>query len=96
MEPMSSLSREYLYAWVEGATGTEAVKIAFTQPGVEPTEQDWRPAGWAGVTPAGADARILVGPGSDVVLAEGTYQMWVSVNAPPEGPVLPSGLVVIT
>lgn len=95
MEPMSSLSREYLYAFVEGATGTETVRIAFTEPGVAPTDEDWTPAGWAGAKSAGADARILVGPGGDVVLGEGTYQMWVSVNAPPEGPVLPSGLVFI-
>jgi len=94
---MSSLSREYLYAFVEGATGTEAVKIAFTEPGVEPTEEDWHAADWAGVKAAGADARILVGPGEgSVALADGAYQMWVRVDAPPEQPMLPSGLVFIT
>ncbi|TDD11857.1 hypothetical protein [Nonomuraea diastatica] len=93
---MSSLSRELLYAWIEGAVGTEQVEIAFTEPGVEPSEGDWHPAEWSGAKAAGADARILVGPDGGVVLTDGAYQMWVRVDAPPERPVLPSGLVFIT
>lgn len=95
MESISSLSRPYVYAWIEGAAGTEPVEIAFTVPGVEPAEDDWRTASWSGVTAKGADARILVGPGGDVALSEGTYQLWVRVTAPPERPMMPSGLVFI-
>lgn len=95
MEPISSLSRPYLYARIEGAAGTETVQVAFTEPGVEPAEEDWHPASWAAVSEKGADVRILVGPGGGVPLADGTHQMWVRVDAPPEQPLMPSGLVFI-
>ncbi|MEV0617578.1 hypothetical protein AB0I81_29950 [Nonomuraea sp. NPDC050404] len=97
MEPMSSLSREYLYVYVEGATGSEAVEMAFTAPGSKPIDADWRPAEWEPPSQDGADARILVGPGEDAVaLPEGTHLAWVRVTAVDEQPVLPSGLVPIT
>ncbi|MFC7582445.1 hypothetical protein ACFQYP_00545 [Nonomuraea antimicrobica] len=95
MDPISSLSRPYVYAWIDGAAGIEAVEIAFTVPGDEPSEEGWHTASWSGVTAKGADARILIGPGGDVTLPEGTYQMWVRVDAPPERPMMPSGLVFI-
>lgn len=96
MDPMSSLSREYLYAFVEGATGNEVVEMAFTNPGAKPIGTDWLPAEWDPPVPDGADAKILVGPGGTAVLAEGTYHAWVRVTAVDEQPVLPAGLVPIT
>ncbi|WP_146178180.1 hypothetical protein [Nonomuraea fuscirosea] len=94
---MSSLSREFLYVYVEGATGGEGVEVAFTVPGVKPVEDDWHPAEWEPPQADGADARILVGPGEGAVaLPEGTHQAWVRVTAVEEQPLLPAGLVPIT
>lgn len=97
MEPISSLSREWIVFFVWGASGTEQVEVAFTAPGAEPVTGDWHAAEWApgSVTARGADARILVGPGGAVVLPDGTYQAWVRVTAPVELPVLPAGLVTV-
>ncbi|WP_433235499.1 hypothetical protein ACQPYK_25445 [Streptosporangium sp. CA-135522] len=95
MEPISSLSRPYLYIQVDGAAGTEDVEIAFTNVGAEPAEGDWLPAGWSNATSEGARARILIGPGA-VALPDGTYMAWVRVNGAVERPVLPAGLVPIT
>ncbi|GGK90336.1 hypothetical protein Ppa06_58120 [Planomonospora parontospora subsp. parontospora] len=96
MEPISSLSREYVYVFVEGATGAEGVEIAFTTPNVEPTEAQWRPALWHSTGPRGAEARILIGPDTDSPLTDGTYQAWARITGPVERPVLPGGLVPIT
>lgn len=96
MEPMSSLSREYLYVYVEGATGNEVVEMAFTNPDAEPINDDWRMAEWEPPSTDGADAKILVGPGGTAVLSEGTYRAWVRVTAVDEQPVLSAGLVPIT
>ncbi|QFY09631.1 hypothetical protein GBF35_25910 [Nonomuraea phyllanthi] len=97
MEPMSSLSREFLYVYVEGATGNEAVEMAFTAPDAKPIDTDWRTAEWGPPQPDGADAKILVGPGDGAVpLPAGTHLAWVRVTAVDEQPVLSSGLVPIT
>ncbi|MFG1709226.1 hypothetical protein ACFLIM_39150 [Nonomuraea sp. M3C6] len=96
MEPMSSLSREFLYVFVEGATGGEVVEMAFTNPDAKPVDDDWRTAEWEPPSPEGADAKILVGPDGIAVLSEGTYRAWVRVTAVDERPVLSAGLVPIT
>ncbi|MFG2076966.1 hypothetical protein [Nonomuraea maritima] len=95
VDPMSSLSLEYLSFFVDNALGVEEVAVAFTNPGVEPTEDQWTPASWGAVGNGGAEARIQVGPGGAVTLPDGTYQGWVRVVRPDERPVLPSGLVPI-
>ncbi|MGW6499340.1 hypothetical protein [Nonomuraea angiospora] len=95
VDPMSSLSLEYLRFFVANVVGVETVEIAFTQPGVEPTEGQWNPASWGAVAQGGAEARVRVGPGGAVTLPDGTYQGWVRVTRPDERPVLPSGLVPI-
>ncbi|WP_440063801.1 hypothetical protein [Streptosporangium sp. OZ121] len=95
MDPISSLSRPYLYIPVTGASGSEAVEIAFVNVGAEPAEDDWLPAEWSGITAKGAVARILIGPGGVVALPDGTYMAWVRVNGAVERPVLRSGAVPI-
>ncbi len=97
MEPISSLSREFLFIPVQGATGGEAVEVAFVNPSAEPAEGDWHTAAWDSTTEDGATAKILVGPGEGAVtLADGTYRAWVRVTSAEERPVLSSGLVPIT
>lgn len=92
---ISSLSLEYVYTWVGGVTGAETVEVAFVQT-AEPDSGDWETADWANLSPAGADARILVGPGGAVTLTDGTWQMWVRVTSTPEMPVLHAGPVQVT
>ncbi|MFI6813261.1 hypothetical protein ACIBG7_12655 [Nonomuraea sp. NPDC050328] len=94
MQPISSMSREYLNIFVGNALGSEPVEIALTVPGVEPADDAWHPAIWGDVSDHGAVARLLIGPGA-VPLSDGTYQAWVRVTRPDERPVLPSGLVPI-
>jgi hypothetical protein len=89
-----SISKEYLSVPVSGTglAGTEPVEIAVVPAGTEePAEDDWLPAVWAS-----GQARILIGPGGDVELADGVYEVWVRVTASPEVPVLKSGLLRIT
>lgn len=96
MDPLriSSLSKEYLFFWVAGALGTEDVDVAFIQ-AAEPESGDWKTASWENVVPAGADAQILIGPGTTAALADGTYHAWVRVTALTEQPVRYSGPIVI-
>ncbi|MEQ4723781.1 hypothetical protein [Nonomuraea sp. B19D2] len=96
MEPISSLSRPYVYSVIKGASGSEVVEVAFTNLGAEPIETDWRTAEWANATAEGARVRILIGPGSSVVLPDGTYLMWVRVTGAVERPVIPCGSIPIT
>lgn len=97
MDPISSLSRVYVKSFIIGATGTEDVKVAFTQRGAEPVEADWHPAEWDPPTPRGCAARILIGPGEGAVpLPDGTHCMWVKVTAAVQIPVFLAGLVPIT
>jgi len=91
---ISSLSREYVLVFVRGARGVEPVHMAFVR-AEEPTEDDWVPAEWANVTPQGADAQVLIGPGGAIQLEDGTYQVWVRVTTALEVPVLHAGQIVI-
>jgi hypothetical protein len=97
VDPISSLSRERLHIWVEGATGIEEVEIAFTTQNAEPVPADWKPADWGAVASDGADATILVGPGGGgaVELADGTYTAWVRITTAQEEPILRAGLVPV-
>ncbi|MBB5081363.1 hypothetical protein [Nonomuraea endophytica] len=95
VDPISSLSLEYVRVFVKHARGTEPVEIAFTTPGVEPGPADWKTASWAETKNRGAIAHILVGPNGTVTLADGTYQVWVRTVRQDERPVLPSGLIPI-
>lgn len=93
MLSIPSISLEYIHIPVGGATVSNTVEIAVIDSGVEePAEADWKPADvWDGST-----AKLLVGPAGTIELADGTYQVWVRVTAPPEKPVVRSGLLEIT
>jgi hypothetical protein len=94
------ISREYVYVPVR-ATGDDAaqlttlpVEMAFMTGSAEPDTGDWETAEWddSASTPT---ARILVGP-TAVVLAEGTYRVWVRVTGAVEAPVRSAGRLKIT
>lgn len=72
----------------------DAVQLAFIAGTAKPTDADWRPGTW-GIDPGPTYlAQCLVGPNA-VVLAPGTYQVWVKVTDNPEQPVLMAGQLVI-
>lgn len=90
MLKIPSLSKEYLKVPVEGPgdLDTLTVEMAVVDEGQDPGSGDWETAEWIG-----ADAAVLIGPGSALVLAKGTYGVWVRITAAPEVPVLgPFGL----
>lgn len=92
MLTIPSVSREYIHVPVTGgslSTPVELAVIPSTQE--EPASGDWRTAVWDGTT-----AKLLIGPGGTLTLADGIYRVWVRVTATPEIPVLRSGLLEIT
>jgi hypothetical protein len=91
MAQVPSISREYLHVPVTGATDSMPVHIAIVARDTEPADDDWNAATWDG-----SDAKLLIGPGSDMVLTDGVYSVWVRVTASPEQPALKAGLLRIT
>lgn len=65
----------------------DLVEVAFKAPGVDPAGPDWHAASWETAS-AAYYARLLVGPAGGLVLAVGTYKMWIRVTDAPEVPVL--------
>lgn len=66
----------------------DTVEVAFKAPGVDPTGPDWHAASWE-TSGTNYYARLLVGPGAGgLVLAVGTYHMWVRITDNPETPVV--------
>lgn len=87
-----STSKEYLHVPVTGAEGSMPVEIAVVASTLEePASGDWKAAVWDGT-----DAKVLIGPGTSLVLANGLYRAWVRVTASPEMPVIRAGLLKIT
>lgn len=76
----------------------DAVHVAFTDPGTEPTA--WQAAAWEAGGPVDGFYRAYVlvggaGSGADVELADGIWQAWLRVTDNPERPVRPVGQVKI-
>lgn len=67
------------------------VKMAVVDDGEQPVTADWQTAEWIGTSIA-----ALIGPGTDIDLGPGTYDVWVKITASPEEPVLESGSIHIT
>lgn len=93
-------STEYVRAqithWAGTATDPTAfpVEFAFTRArDVNPTM--WYTGDWQ-VLLRKAYARILIGPGTDVVLTPGFYSVWIRINSFPEKPVRQVGAIEIT
>lgn len=94
MLEIPSISKEYLHVPVTGQGDVDSfpVEIAVIPNGQEePAGGDWHTAQWDGT-----DAKILIGPGTDVELDDGTYQVWVRLTATPEVPAIHSGPLRIT
>jgi hypothetical protein len=99
---ISRLSTEYVQVQVtftvSGAqvnpTG-DTVQMAFTHGGALPGVSDWHTASWetAGTVHY---AQCLVGPSGGVVLAPGTWNVWLKVTDSPEVPVRSPAQLQIT
>ena len=95
-------SKEYLPVQVsatkEGVsfnpTG-DSVQIAIPKTNVQPVSGDWKSASWDSYD-GEYFARILVGPGGDIVPLPGTYDIYVKVTDSPEVPALYAGKLIIT
>lgn len=101
---ISHLSTQYVLApiraWSQGQpynpTGL-TVQMAFVNGWSPPGS--WNDASWAWTTAVNGyyAAQCLVGPeNSGVVLAIGTYDVWVQVTGDPEVPVIVTGTLTIT
>jgi hypothetical protein len=89
-----SISKEYLSVPVAGTNldGTEPVELAVIPVSTEePADDDWHTAAWVS-----GEARVLIGPGTALDLANGTYRVWVRLTASPEIPVIRAGSLKIT
>ncbi|NUP15370.1 MAG: hypothetical protein HOZ81_04560 [Streptomyces sp.] len=74
-------STEYLHVPVTAPTGTNLtgvpVRIAIVAHRADPDDDEWHNADWVG-----SDARLLIGPGTDTVLAAGDYRVWINIDPP--------------
>lgn len=86
-------SKEFLHVPVTATSSLSGyqVEMAVIAYGADPVSADWKTAAWDGT-----DAKILVGPGSALELAEAIYGVWVRITTAEEKPVLYSGAVRIT
>jgi hypothetical protein len=86
-----SISREFLHVPVTGATDDMPVDIAVVARDAEPDNGDWHTATWDD-----GNAKILIGPDTDLPLTDGVYSVWVRVTSTPEIPAMRAGLLRIT
>jgi hypothetical protein len=89
-------STEYLHVPVTAPAGVDLagapVHIAVVAHRANPAADEWQTAAWAD----GA-ARILIGPGADLVLTAGDYKVWVRVDPPgAEDIVRRAGILTVT
>lgn len=72
-------STEYLHIPVTAPTGTDLVslpvQVAVVAHRANPTSDEWLTAAWSG-----SAAQLLIGPGTDTVLAEGDYHVWITID----------------
>ncbi|WP_354643873.1 hypothetical protein [Kitasatospora camelliae] len=89
---VNSQSTEYHevpVTWTRGDPTAHTVQMAVIPVGHEPDDTDWHTAAWDTDDDGTTVAKLLVGPdGGAVAPTPGTYRDWVSIDAPPEHPVL--------
>jgi hypothetical protein len=90
-----AISVEYVRVAVTVPAGVDLseldVELAVVNDGQVPDTGDWRAGTWIGTS-----AAVLIGPGTDLALDQGTYDVYVKIISSPEVPVLPSGSIHIT
>lgn len=97
MAVIPAASTEYLHVPVTATpAGTSLtgvpVKMAVVAHRTSPAVDEWRTASWTDGT-----ARILIGPGSDLLLAAGDYRVWIAIDLPgAEHVIRQSGILTVT
>lgn len=88
---ISSISKEYVKVPVRANSVGEdqnptqfAVSMAFMEDGSEPELSDWVTSDWETWPDNFYMARCLVGPGSNIELTNGKYDIWVRIVTPQE------------
>lgn len=86
----NTLSKEWLKILVtsDAAVNGLPVSVAIAAPGTTPAT--FVSGEWVGDT---AVARVLIGPGTDLVLRTGVFDVWVKLDASPEAPVMNAGRI---
>jgi hypothetical protein len=89
-------STEYLHVPVTAPAGVDLtaapVRIAVVAHRDNPADDEWNTASWE----AGS-ARILIGPGTDVLLTAGDYKVWINLDPPgSENIVRRAGILSVT
>jgi hypothetical protein len=90
MAGIAATSKEYLHIPVDDGAADISAEIAVVAGG-EPAEADWLPATWDG----DGSYKVLIGPGTALMLTPGVYTAWVRIDAPPEEPVRRSGPILV-
>ncbi|MYY79760.1 MULTISPECIES: hypothetical protein [unclassified Streptomyces] len=74
-------STEYLHVPIDGPDGVDLtafpVKVAVVAHRDNPSGSEWQEADLID-----GEARLLIGPGTELTLARGDYRVWVSVDPP--------------
>jgi hypothetical protein len=100
---ISALSTEYVQVPVQAMVAgspynptADVVQFSFVPSG-SAAPGSWNTGSWDTTVNDIYLAQCLVGPGSSgVVLAQGTYAVWVKITDSPEVPVKPAGTLAIT
>jgi len=73
-------------------TGSTPVRVAVVAHRADPADSEWNDADWAD-----GEARILIGPGSGLVLTAGDYRVWINLDPPGvENVVRKAGILSVT
>lgn len=90
--PVNSLTTEFHevgVTWTHGDPTATTVQMAVIPHGHDPDDADWHTAAWDTDADGLPVAKLLVGPdGGAVDPGPGRFRDWVSIDAPPEHPVL--------
>ena len=92
-ERISVLSIEYVS--VPFTTNVDPLTIGGAELGFVSGTGDTEPEEWHTALVEDGAAKVLVGPGQDVVLTTGTWSVWAKVTDLPEIPVEKTGLLSV-
>jgi hypothetical protein len=93
---IAATSTEYLHIPVTVPAGVDTgetpVQVAVVSHRANPDDDEWHPAEWDD-----AEVRIMIGPGTDIVLAAGDYRVWINIDPPGgENVVRKAGVLSVT
>lgn len=92
-----AVSVEYVHVPITSDTtlDEQVVELAFIKTGTPSADTEWFAAEWEDTAALERTCRLLVGPGTGVVLAAGSWTVWVRVTDSVEVPVREAGRIRI-